>query len=240
MTREWTNSNRQYMNVRAAETFVSAAFAFIRHAPCFNDFELLKIRIMKNHYERIARRAAKSIRHWWLLLIAGMLSIVAGILVFVFPLESYVLISIIFGIVVLLTGVVKLTVAATSENYLAMKGYVIVSGVLDVLLGIFLCVWPGVTLLLLPIMMGIWLMYNSFIIIAFGGDMQNFKIEGSGWTIAFGIILLIISILVLLNPLAIGINTVVVLAGIGLVFFGMIMTLGSVKLRDLERLIDVE
>ena len=195
---------------------------------------------MKNHYERIARRAAKSIRHWWLLLIAGMLSIVAGILVFVFPLESYVLISIIFGIVVLLTGVVKLTVAATSENYLAMKGYVIVSGVLDVLLGIFLCVWPGVTLLLLPIMMGIWLMYHSFMTLAFGGDMENFGLSGSGSTIFGGVLLLILSIMVLINPFGAGVATVLVLTGVGLVVLGVLLCTRSLKLKTIHDELEFE
>ena len=50
-------------------------------------------------------------------------------------------------------------------------------------LGIFLCVYPAVTVVLLPIMLGIWLMYHSFMMIAFGGDLETFKIGGSGWVV---------------------------------------------------------
>ena len=88
-------------------------------------------------------------------MLAGILCIIAGICVFAFPLESYVTLSILFGVLMLLTGAAQLIIASTSGNYLVMRGYFIVGGVLDVILGIFLCVYPGVSLVVLPIMMGL-------------------------------------------------------------------------------------
>ena len=49
---------------------------------------------MKRRFENLTKKAARVIQHWWLLLIAGLLCIIAGVAVFVFPLESYVMISI--------------------------------------------------------------------------------------------------------------------------------------------------
>ena len=119
-----------------------------------------------------------------MLLLAGILCIAAGITVFVFPLESYVTLSIIFGILMVLVGAIQLIVASTSNNYLAMRGYVITGGVLDIILGFFLCLYPGVTLVLLPIMLGIWMLYHSFMIIAFAGDLDTFNVKGNGLVIA--------------------------------------------------------
>ena len=144
---------------------------------------------MKRHFENLAERAARAVKHWWLMMVAGVLCIIAGICVFVFPLESYVALSVLFGVIMLLTGAAQLIIASSSGNYLTMKGYFIVGGVLDVILGIFLCVYPGVSLVALPIMMGLWLMYNSFVIIAFGGDMDTFKLSGGGMMIILGILL---------------------------------------------------
>lgn len=190
---------------------------------------------MKRHFEHLVRRASRVVKMWWLLAIAGILCILAGIAVFVFPVQSYVALSIIFGILVLLVGAAQLIIASSSNNYLAMKGYWVVGGVLDILLGIFLCIYPNVTLMLLPVMMGIWMMYHSFMILAFGGDLENFSIKGSGGTIFGGILLLILSIMVLINPFGAGVATILVLTGVGLMVFGFILCWLATKLRTIHR-----
>lgn len=195
---------------------------------------------MKRHFENLTARASRAIRHWWLLLIAGLLCIAAGICVFVFPVESYVTLSILFGILMLLTGAAQLIIASTSGNYLMMRGYYIVGGVLDVILGIFLCVYPGVSLMALPIIMGLWLMYNSFIIISLGGDMDTFRLSGGGMLIVLGILLLILSIFVLIDPFSVGIITVLTVAGIGLILLGIVFCAISVRLKDLHKVMETE
>ena len=59
---------------------------------------------MKRRFENLTKQAGRAVRHWWLMLIAGVLCIAAGIAVFAFPLESYVTLSILFG-VLLLVGI---------------------------------------------------------------------------------------------------------------------------------------
>lgn len=186
---------------------------------------------MKRHFENLTAKVGRVIRHWWLMLLAGILCIVAGIVVFVFPLQSYMTLSILFGVLMMVVGAVQLIIASTSGNYLAMRGYVITGGILDLILGIFLCVYPGVTVILLPIMLGIWMMYHSFMIIAFGGDLETFRIHGSGWVVLGGVLLLLLSILVLVNPFSAGIATVIVLTGVGLIVFGCLLCGESVLLR---------
>ncbi len=193
---------------------------------------------MKRHFENLSARAARAIRHWWLLMLAGLLAIAAGICVFVFPVESYVTLSILFGILMLITGAVQLIIASTSGNYLMMRGYIIVGGVLDVILGIFLCVYSGISLFLLPIMMGFWLMYHSFMIIALGGDMSTFKISGNGMMILGGILLLLLSIFVLVDPFSVGVVTVLTVAGVGLILLGVLMCAISVVLKEIGKDMD--
>lgn len=189
---------------------------------------------MKRHYENLMSKAARAVKHWWLLLISGLLCIVAGILVFIFPMESYMTLSILFGILMLIVGAAQLIIASTSGNYLAMRGYVIAGGILDLLLGIFLCLYPAVTVVLLPIMLGIWMMYHSFMIIAFGGDLETFKIGGSAWVTVGGILLLLLSILILVNPFSAGIATVIVVTGVGLLVFGLLLCAQSNMLRQIH------
>ena len=195
---------------------------------------------MRNHFDNLTVKASRAVRHWWLYMLCGILCVAAGIAVFIFPMESYMTMGLLFGILMLLVGTTQLVVASSSGNYLTMRGYVIVSGVLDLLIGIFLCIYPGVTLVALPIMMGFWMMYNSFVLIGFSGDFETFGIPGSGWVIGGGILLLVLSILVLVNPFGAGIATVVVLAGVGLIVFGILLISLSMKLKEIHRNFDSE
>lgn len=189
---------------------------------------------MKRHFEHLTSRVARTVKHWWLMLIAGLLCIAMGVVVFVFPMQSYVTLAILFGVLMLVVGATQLAVAYMSGNYLAMRGYMIVGGALDLILGIFLCVYPNVTILIIPVLVGLWLMYHSFMIIAWGGDMETFNLGGSGLVIVGGILLLLFSIFILINPLSAGIATVVVLTGIGLIIFGILTSVLALKLKNIH------
>ena len=190
---------------------------------------------MKRHFENLANRAGRAVQHWWLMMLAGILCLALGIAVFVFPFESYVALSILAGVVMLILGAAQLIVASTSGNYLTMRGYMLVGGLIDLLLGLLLCVYPGVTMALLPIMLGIWMMYHSFMIIAFGGDLETFRVKGSFWTVIGGVVLLALSLIVLVNPFSAGVATVVVMAGIGLLVFGLLLCWMSMVLKDIHK-----
>ena len=168
-------------------------------------------------------------------MLAGILCFAAGIVVFVFPLQSYVALSILTGVIMLFVGAAQLIVATTSGNYLTMRGYMIVGGIVDLILGLMLCVYPGVTMALLPVLMGMWMMYNAFMIIAFGGDLETFRLKGSGWATFGGILLLILSIIVLVNPFSAGIATVIILAGIGLLLLGLMLCCVAVILKGIDK-----
>lgn len=190
---------------------------------------------MKRHFENLTERAGRAVQHWWLMMLAGILCIALGIAVFVFPLQSYVTLSILAGILMLLVGAAQLIIASTSGNYLAMRGYMLVGGVIDLILGLLLCVYPGVTMALLPVMLGIWMMYNSFMMIAFGGDLETFRVKGSGWTILGGVLLLALSFVVLVNPFSAGIAAVIVLSGVGLIVFGILLCWAAKIFKDIDK-----
>jgi uncharacterized membrane protein HdeD (DUF308 family) len=169
------------------------------------------------------------------MMLAGILCFALGIAVFVFPLESYVTLSILAGVLMLVVGAAQLIIASTSGNYLAMRGYMLIGGVVDLLLGLLLCVYPGVTMAILPIMLGIWMMYHSFMIISFGGDLETFNMKGSVITFIGGVTLLALSFIVLVNPFSAGVAAVVIMAGIGLLVFGLMLCRISLILRNIHK-----
>lgn len=200
---------------------------------------ICKVKIVKemsNFISQLSDRAARAIRCWWLFLLCGLLCIAAGFAVFCNPLESYMTLSLLFGVVMLVTGIVELTVAASSRNYFMMRGYNIVGGILDVIVGILLSAMPSVTAALLPVFLGIWIMYHSFMLIGLAGDLSSFNVPGAGWGVAGGVLLLILSVLIIFKPFF-GAAVVVILTGVALVVIGAIMIAGSLRLRRLHKCI---
>lgn len=182
-----------------------------------------------------ADKARRAVKNWWLMLLAGLLLVAAGIVVFCYPAESYVALSLLFGVAMLVSGVVQLALSIDSRNYFLTRGYVVVGGIVDLLLGIFLCCKPDVTLLVLPFVLGFWLLYHSFMIIGFASDLSTFRVPGSGWTIFGGVLLLILSILILIKPFAIGTSVVVVLTGCALLVAGIDMCYVAFRLKGIHK-----
>ena len=196
---------------------------------------------MENLFNRMADKASRTVRHWWLYLITGILSIIAGIVVFCNPIESYLTLSIMFGILMLISGIVELVVSTTSRNYFTTRSYSIVGGILDLLIGIldlliglFLCCYPRITLVVLPVILGVWMMFHSFMIIGLGSDMDSFRVRGSGWVIAGGVVLLLLSLGITFFPLTLGTASVVILTGCALIVFGIMLIALSIRLRRIH------
>lgn len=190
---------------------------------------------METFFERIVTKAGRIVRHWWMLLVTGLLLVAGGIVVFCNPVESYLTLSVMFGVLMLITGIVELVVAGTSRNYFAMRGYSIIGGICDLLLGILLCCYPGMTLVLLPVMLGVYMLYHSFMMIGFGSDLQSFRVPGAGWSIAMGVLLLLLSIFVLINPFSVGIGAVIILTGVSMLLLGAAFIAGAFRLKDIHR-----
>ena len=189
---------------------------------------------MEYFVERLASGASKTVKNWWMLLIAGLLLIIGGIVVFVNPVESYITLSMMFGIMMLITGLAELIIAITSHNFFAIRSYTIVGGIIDMIIGILLCCNIGVTAIILPIILGVYLLYHSFMIIGFGSDLEAFNVKGYGWPLAGGVVLLILSILILINPFSFGTSAVVILTGLALIIMGGIFIVKSLRMRNLH------
>lgn len=189
---------------------------------------------MEKFFNTMAEKAGKTIRHWWMFLLTGILSITAGIIVFCRPAESYLTLSIMFGVLMLVTGIVELTVSVGNSNYFMTRPYRIIGGIFDLLIGLFLCFYPRVTLVVLPVALGVWMMFHSFMIIGFGSDMDAMRVKGSGWTIALGVIMLILSLAIVMAPLTVGTLSVVIITGCAFIIFGLILIILSIRLRRIH------
>lgn len=53
------------------------------------------------------------LKYWWLLLTLGIIMLALGVLIFVFPVISYLTMSMLFGIVILISGIFYIIMSAS-------------------------------------------------------------------------------------------------------------------------------
>lgn len=161
----------------------------------------------------------QAIRYWWLLLLVGILLLLAGVGTFLFPVRSYLGLSMLFGWVILLAGAMEVVLATSSRHLITGRGWMLAGGIIEIILGVILVLNIGLSASTLPIFLGFWLLMRAFATIGLGGDMRALQIGGSGWTLFTGILLLLCSLWILIQP-AVGTAAVIIWVGISLLFAG--------------------
>lgn len=177
----------------------------------------------------------RAVRNWWLLLILGIAVFIAGIITFTYPGLSYVAMSVVFAVLIFVSGVVNIVLAASNTNAATGRGWLLAGGIVEVLLGLILMIYPAVSAATLPIFLGFWLLLRSFGLIGSGSDLMSMKVPGGGWTIFVGILLLLCSVMILVQPLLFGIEAVVIWVGVSFLMAGISMSVFSFQLKSLHK-----
>lgn len=177
----------------------------------------------------------RAVKNWWMLLLLGIAAFVIGILIFTRPGESYLAMALTFAVLILVSGLVNLVLAATNINAAIGKGWLWAGGIVESLIGLLLLFHPDLSAATLPVFLGFWLMFRSFGLIGSGSDLLSLKVPGSGWTLFVGILLLICSVMILAQPLLFGIEAVVIWVGISFLMGGISMAVFSFELKNLHK-----
>lgn len=193
---------------------------------------------MKKNLTSSKRKGMRPVTHWYLPLIAGVLCIACGVFIFVYPLESYVLLAISLGIVMIVTGVAETVMAVSSRNWFFTRPWNIVGATINILLGILLCANPAITLVMLPLFVGIWILVRSLMLFGLSRDFSNMELTGGGWMFALALLLLVTSLMILLRPFAIGIPMIVILSGIGFIISGLSLTYIALQAKKIHKLVE--
>ena len=178
-------------------------------------------------------RFRHSIDNWQLSMLLGIIFFIVGIVVFFEPGGTYLALSVLFGIVVILSGAFELylgTKAPTGSG----KGWYIAGGVVEILLGILLLCTPSMLFTILPFVLGFWLLFRGFMAVGVASEMMGVGIKGAGWTMTLGILVIISAFLVLFNPI-IGVGVVVFWVGLSLLLAGVDLIAHAVTLRRLRK-----
>ncbi|HEY0177408.1 MAG TPA: DUF308 domain-containing protein [Pedobacter sp.] len=175
-----------------------------------------------------------NLTYWWLILIAGLLLFGLGIWVVVSPLNSYISISLALSIVMLVTGIAELIFAIVNFKSIETWGWIFVSGLIDLSIGGYLFLYPLITMAILPVIIGLWLLFRGFIVISNSFDMRSYGFKDWGWLMLAGILIVVLALMILSNPVF-GIINIIFWTGLAFVWAGISRILLSLKLRKFKK-----
>ncbi len=164
---------------------------------------------------------------WWLLIIVGIASLVAGAILVAKPSNSLATLAVVFGIFLLIDGIVELieSFGHSIEN----RGLAAVIGILGIVIGIILIRHPTHAVTAIGLLIGIWL-------VATGAVSLARAIATGSW----GLLWLLIAVLKIAVGIAIvadphiGYATLAVLSGIWLIVNGISAIVLGLGLRSVR------
>ena len=169
-------------------------------------------------------------RLWKGKLVAGLLTIVLGVLVLAWPGPSILVASTLFGVYLLLSGMVELYLGFTLPRSAATRVLLFISGALSLVLAImsFRHFGDGYAVLLLSLWIGIGFIFQGVSAAAIG--VSESDLPGRGWYIVVGIISVIAGLAVLVWPFE-SIAVLTLATGIWLIVIGIGQAIQAIQTR---------
>ena len=124
--------------------------------------------------------------------------------------------------------------AVSNRKGVPSWGWYIVGGIIDVILGIYLIAYPMVSMEVIPFIIAFWLMFRGFSSTGYSIDLKRYGTRDWGWYMAFGILAIICSLLILWQP-AIGALYAVYMISFTFLIIGLFRVMLSFELKNLHK-----
>jgi uncharacterized membrane protein HdeD (DUF308 family) len=170
-------------------------------------------------------------RHWWLWVLFGVLSIVAGVIALANPGLSLLAIALLFGCALIISGFFDLLTGITARDVDTIgRVAAMLLGVLALIAGVICLRRPGTSLLALVLVVGIYLIAAGVLHLAaaFSDREGNTALRA-----ALGLLNIVLGVVILAIP-GLSLVTFAVLFGIGLVIRGAVAIAAGMRLRRLR------
>jgi uncharacterized membrane protein HdeD (DUF308 family) len=177
----------------------------------------------------------RSVKHWYIPLIIGIILIAAGMYVFTVPLETYLTLSVLFSISFIIIGLLDVFFSIRNHKILQGWGWYLVGGLLSMAGGIILSIYPGISIVILPFVVGFTLLFFSFLLMGFSFEMKSLGILNWGNAAILSVLGVIFSFMLIVRPLMSGISLVTV-TGITFIITGVSSIVLSFNLRKVKKM----
>jgi uncharacterized membrane protein HdeD (DUF308 family) len=178
----------------------------------------------------IFKELKEAVKYWWLLLLTGLILVAVGIWVFKSPATAYLSLSILFGASILTIGFFETVFAISARKSLEGWGWTLASGLLDLVIGAYLLTYPAVTMVILPYVLGFWLLFRGFSAIGFSFDIKSYGDSNWGWFLLLAIGIIFFAIMILAVP-AFGVANIIAWTGLSFIFAGVFRIILAFRLK---------
>lgn len=185
--------------------------------------------------ERQYEQSEYLINRWWLSLLIGIMAIAIGFIVLVNPVGSYYTFALWMGLSILLSGIMSLLQSLTSQNYFVRRGWLVLASVADIFIGIILLFNSLLAEMILPLLLGFWLLYRGCVMLAQGFDLRSYGRRDAGWVIFYSIIVIVLGIAVIWLPSTLGSAVVILFIAIGFITYGVSIISLAFRLWEVHR-----
>ena len=133
-------------------------------------------------------------------IIAGVLLIAAGIYCLCNQDVAAMTAGLMVGVSMLVSGIIEIVVFATTSGLLFGSGWLLLDGVLRVILSLFLLFNQWFTMMSLPLLFTLWLLFSGISRFVSAFDLRAFGVHGWGWVLVVGIVLMIAGFVCMMDP----------------------------------------
>jgi len=142
--------------------------------------------------------------YWWIPLISGVFLLLFGLWFLLAPMDSFQTLTIIFGIIIFLSGVFEIYIVLKDKGFALEFLSYIWGGILSILLGGVLIMNPQMILIIVSVLIGFWLIFKGGEIIKRALALRKAKNEKWKNHMFLGVALIIVAIILLWHPEIIG------------------------------------
>lgn len=185
--------------------------------------------------DHIFEKEERTISQWWLAACVGIIALGIGFIVLVNPIESYLVAAVWLGVAIFASGIVGLVMSIASDNIVVRRGWVILASIIDIILGIMLMFNILVSVEVLPIIFGIWILYRGAIAMMQALDLRSLSVDDTGWMMVGAIVMIIIGVMVIWLPETLGAEAVVLFLAIAFMSYGVSMVAYAFRLAYVHR-----
>ena len=104
------------------------------------------------------------------------------------------------GIFMLVSGIIEIIFFAATSGVMFGSGWLLLDGVLTVILSLFLLFNQWFTMMSLPFLFTLWLLFSGISRFVSAFDLRAFGVRGWGWVLAIGVILMIAGFICMMDP----------------------------------------
>ena len=139
----------------------------------------------------------QEVKNWWISLILGILYVIVAISLMFSPLSGYAVLSILFSVSMLFSGLLEISFAVSNRRRVSSWGWYLAGGIIDMILGFYLIAYPMLSMEVIPFIIAFWLMFRGFSSVGYAMDLKRYGTRDWGWYVAFGILAVICSLIIL-------------------------------------------